>query len=133
MNFIWTYSLPQKVKSIYMFIFILFQTEIYCTILTFLAHYVSIVFGEATFKIFKWKIAITRFNLKIGYMCLCSVQCMHIQCGLNIKTGKVLKGYSQTNGMFENCSVRPISFFSYRPIPIKYRYDNFHIGRYRYR
>ena len=30
-------------------------------------------------------------------------------------------------------SVRPISFFLYRPIPIKYRYNNFHIGRYRYR
>ena len=82
MNFIWTYSLPQKVKSIYMFIFILFQTEIYCTISTFLAHYVSTVFGEATFKIFKWKIAITRFNLKIG--------CVQITVWPNIKAEKVV-------------------------------------------
>ena len=90
MNFIWTFSLPQKLKSILCF-FILFQTAIYCTILTFLAHYVSIVFGEATFKIFKWKIAITRFNLKIGYMCLCSVQCR-----------PKYKNWKSTKGVFTN-------------------------------
>ena len=81
MNFIWTFSLPQKLKSILCF-FILFQTAIYWTILTFLAHYVSIVFGEATFKIFKWKIAITRFNLKIG--------CVQFAVWPNIKAEKVV-------------------------------------------